>query len=198
MLEYRNRIGKVYYLRESVTKTGKPRYFFTQKKEGKGELVDTLPEGYEIYERLEEGQVFLRKQQARMFLEEETALIKDLLTDKSMSFHYMHQQNGRYLTIYESSQSSLLIDEIMAHAINVLKKPEDIAAKMARIGRFTAVLRFRVEEAGARGFTAERFCFLGGIDDWIFLEQSGSLEKLAEKYIRLLGTDKFYSPFNIY
>jgi hypothetical protein len=47
-----------------------------------------------------------------------------------------------------------------------------------------------------RTFMAERFCFRGAIDDWIFLGGPDDLKKLARKYIRLLGTDKFFdSPF---
>ena len=199
MLEYINRTGKTYYLKESVTKTGKPRYFFSQKKEGKGGSVAFLPEGREIYERVEDGQVFLRKQQTRHFLEEELALIENLLADKFMPFRYLHQENGKYLTIYETNLASALSDggnNLMAHSISPLKKAEDVAAQMVRTGHFTAVLRFRLDDSENRQYTAERFCFLGRVDDWIYLDESDSFEKLAEKYIGLLGTDGFYNaPF---
>lgn len=57
-VEYCNRVGKRYFLREGKTKTGKPRYFFSSKLEGKGEAVHSMQEGYEIYEHPENAQVF--------------------------------------------------------------------------------------------------------------------------------------------
>ncbi|HDH98756.1 MAG TPA: hypothetical protein ENF70_06465, partial [Deltaproteobacteria bacterium] len=60
-VNYTNRTGKTYYLREGKTKSGKPRYFFSAQQQGKGEVVDRIPDGYEIYEHPENAQVFLRK-----------------------------------------------------------------------------------------------------------------------------------------
>ena len=56
-IEYINRKGDTYYLHERKTKTGKPKYHFSMKKDG--ELVESIPHGYEIYEN-PNAQVFLR------------------------------------------------------------------------------------------------------------------------------------------
>ena len=53
-----NRKRQTYFLHEGKTKTGKPKYFFS--KESDGCLLDTIPDGYEIYEN-PNAQVFLRK-----------------------------------------------------------------------------------------------------------------------------------------
>ena len=37
-----------YFLHEGRTKTGKPKYFFAKKREGK--LASAIPDGFEIYE----------------------------------------------------------------------------------------------------------------------------------------------------
>ncbi len=65
-VQYTNRTGKTYYLREGKTKTGKPRYFFSSQQTGKGEVVEHVPEGYEIYEHPENAQVFLRKKRPKI------------------------------------------------------------------------------------------------------------------------------------
>lgn len=49
-IEYVNRKSQTYYLHQGTTKTGKPRYFFSQKTEGN--LASEIPDGYEIYENL--------------------------------------------------------------------------------------------------------------------------------------------------
>jgi len=56
-VQYANRKRMTYYLHEDSTKTSDSRYFFSTKNEGN--LVDTLPKGYEIYEH-PYSQVFLR------------------------------------------------------------------------------------------------------------------------------------------
>ena len=45
-VEYKNRKDKNYYLHVGKTKTGKPKYYFSMKKEG--ELPDGIPEEYGI------------------------------------------------------------------------------------------------------------------------------------------------------
>ena len=51
-----NRKGQTFYLDETKTKTGKPKYFFSMN--GDGGLVKSIPEGFEIYEN-PDAQVFL-------------------------------------------------------------------------------------------------------------------------------------------
>ena len=60
-VQYTNRKSKTYYLHEGKTKTGKAKYHFSMKKEGK--LIKKIPDGYEIYEHPTNAQVFLRKEQ---------------------------------------------------------------------------------------------------------------------------------------
>ena len=72
-VEYKNRKGKTHYLHVGKTKTGKPKYYFSMKKDG--ELVDAMPEGYEIYEHPANAQVFLRKKLPQLI----TDLEKDIV-----------------------------------------------------------------------------------------------------------------------
>lgn len=74
-IQYTNRIGKTYYLRQGTTKTGKTRYFFSGQKDGKGEAVDSFPDGYEIYEHPANTQVFLRKKRPQLITDREKQLV---------------------------------------------------------------------------------------------------------------------------
>ena len=47
-ITYTNRSLQTYYLHQGTTKTGKPKYFFSKKSEGN--LVEQIPDGFEIYE----------------------------------------------------------------------------------------------------------------------------------------------------
>jgi len=47
-VKHTNRKWQTFYLHQSVTKTGRPNYFFSMKNEGT--LVDRVPDGFEIHE----------------------------------------------------------------------------------------------------------------------------------------------------
>src|SRR5437667_10363870 len=57
-ITHTNAKGKTYYLHQGTTKTGKPKYYFSM--ESNGELAESIPDGFEIYEN-PNAQVFLRR-----------------------------------------------------------------------------------------------------------------------------------------
>jgi len=53
-------------------------------------------------------------------------------------------------------------------------------------------MRFILEDKKQRSFIAERFCFKGSIDDWIYIGGPDSLENLLKAYLKHLGQESFY------
>jgi hypothetical protein len=92
---YVNRYRDTYYLHVGTTKTGKPRYWFSKKPEG--ELVESIPEGYEIYEN-PDAQVFLRKVQPQVITPFEVAVV----SRRSISSSTMPSE---FLSIWRDSGS---------------------------------------------------------------------------------------------
>lgn len=202
-VQYTNRTGKTYYLREGKTKTGKPRYFFSPHQNGKGEAVEHIPEGFEIYEHPANAQIFLRKKRPKVITDIEKHLAEKHVKQLRRSRRYRTDCKDDCITVYESDTdigglkeswreflkdaplySGMTTDE----AMNTLVRNAD--------QNYTAVLRFRLADKKKRTFVAERFCFRGAIDDWIFLGGPDDLKKLVEKYIELLGKDEFFdSPY---
>ncbi|MBU4224567.1 MAG: hypothetical protein KKC71_01955, partial [Chloroflexi bacterium] len=45
------------------------------------------------------------------------------------------------------------------------------------------------------GQNAERWCYRGSVDDWIYAGHSGKIEQLARKLTPKLGTDDFYELY---
>lgn len=198
-VEFCNRIGKRYFLREGKSKTGKPRYFFSSNQNGKGEEVGAIPEGYEIYEHPENAQVFLRKIQPRLITELEEQYVKKLLGSLNNGRRYLVDCKNRTLTIYESNTDSeelkgifggfmdnhpLLRGVTADHAMSALTKMTD--------QHYTAVLRFTLKDKEGRRFTAERFCFRGSVDDWIYLSGPGPFRDIVKEYTGILGKDEFF------
>jgi len=60
---------------------------------------------------------------------------------------------------------------------------------------YQPVVRFTLRDKQGRLFNAERFCFLGGVDDWITIGYLERLESLVKNIIPTLGTEEFYELF---
>lgn len=207
-MKYENRNGKAYYLYEGKTKTGKPRYFFSAKDSNdKGTLVDAIPEGYEIYEKPENAQVFLRKKRPRLITELEERFVKKQLDQQHPIGHYLIDCNDEYLTIYESARSNMhqfeedgpsfgfesQLNNILGKLRSELNVTTGISSRKNPYGgHYTAVLRFCLSDKETRVFAAERYCFRGAIDDWMFIDGPDGFQSLVTKYIKHLGTDQFY------
>ena len=61
---------------------------------------------------------------------------------------------------------------------------------------YTAMPRFCLDNKEKRTFIAERFCFRGAIDEWIYLAGPDDFGSIVSKYMKILGTDEFFdSPY---
>ncbi len=57
---------------------------------------------------------------------------------------------------------------------------------------YMAMMRFILVDQKYREYKAQRYCFKGSIDDWIELDRSDDLQKLANRYCYHLGKESFY------
>jgi len=202
-VQYTNRIEKTYYLREGKTKTGKPRYFFSTQQVGKGEAVEHIPDGYEIYEHPENAQVFLRKKRHQIITDIEKHLVAKHTKTLQHSRRYLVDCKDEYITIYESSADIGNLKNIFGNLLNLTSprsgmNVDDAMSSLVSIAdhHYTAMLRFRLVDKERRTFTAERFCFRGSIDDWMYIGGPDDLKTMVQRYMKLLGTEGFFdSPY---
>ena len=202
-VQYTNRIGKTYYLREGKTKTGKPRYFFSTQQEEKGATLEHVPDGYEIYEHPQNAQIFLRKKRPQLITDIEKYLVEKYAKTLADARRYRVDCKDECITIYESDVNAeevkgifgkFLKDAPLRTGVTVDDTLNTFVSSIDR--NYSAMLRFRLMDEERRTFTAERFCFRGSIDDWIFLGGPSDLKTLIERYMKLLGTEEFFdSPF---
>ena len=200
-LQYTNRAGKIYYLSEGKTRSGKPQYYFTLKE--KDNPVDKIPKGYEIYEHPENAQVFMRKIRPRLITELEEQFVKNQVKALQRTRLYLVDCKDKYITIYESNQKIENVQKAFGELLSKVgirsdTSPEDALNSFTSIldQNYTAMLRFCLNDKEKRLFSAERFCFRGLIDRWIYLEESADFTDLVKQNVDLLGTDKFFeSPY---
>ncbi|MFP4477736.1 MAG: hypothetical protein ACLFOY_19425 [Desulfatibacillaceae bacterium] len=196
---HKNRKGMTYYLHEHKTRTGKPRYVFSTKKGDN--LVESLPPGYEIYESPKDGRVFLRKARPTEISEIEKKLVEKHLGKLPSPGNYIVDLEQDAIVVYEADRDTDHIDSIIGGFMNTgeLKGRRDKGRggeQMARsMSTFSAKMRFVLSQKDLRWYRVERFCYLGGIEDWIDLEGPDSLGKLAEKYIKHIDKESFYDLY---
>src|SRR2546430_3862495 len=108
-VQHITRTGKVYYLHIRDTKSGRTNYFFSTK--AKGNLADSLPAGYEVYENVR-GQVFLRRPPPKIITDQEIALVRQALNDHADEWRYKIETKKNAIIIHEAHDSFPDLDRI--------------------------------------------------------------------------------------
>ena len=191
---YTNRKGFTYFLCKGVTKRGKPRYYFA--REQKGEPVEEIPEGYQIEESVN-GIVSLVKERPRLIYLDETASVEAALKRHPKGKNYRIAVKNNQIIIYEGIGGGMdSLRMILGKAgLNIEGVEERIQTELDRYIQFTPVMRFILDNHETRQYHAERWSYLGSIDDWIYAGHSGKIGELAKKLIPTLGTDEFYELY---
>ena len=193
-ITYVNRKGVTYYLCQSATKTGKPRYYFARAPQDTP--VEQLPEGFRISESAN-GLVSLERDRPSQILPAEVAAVEAAIArhPKPRDYHVAVKRDR----IEISERLGADADELIAALGGVLGlRPgasEDLRSHLEATGRFALALRFCLIDAERRRFSVERWCSLGSIDDWIDVGLRGPLSEFVESAIARLGDDSFYDPF---
>lgn len=183
---YTNRRGKVYYLHVGKTKQGNPRYHFSTRD--KGDLAAEIPVGYEVYEN-PNSQVYLRRIVPRVITNDELEIVDRVLKNHARPNAYRLDVRGEVITVFESSQRGQSLEGFPPFFS--MSRMQEFFDQHAH---FTAVLRFILTDEKKRLFVAERYCFMGSIEDWIPSLGGGPepLKDLVDKYVPHLGQESFF------
>jgi hypothetical protein len=185
-----NRKGKTYYLHQGTTKTGKPKYFFALREEG--DLVATIPPGYEIYEN-PNGQVFLRKIRPQLITDAEVATVDAGMRQHCRLESYIVDVKKDTILIYTPDQDV----DLLAETFGLFPGVQEERAKAALLSvlSYSPMLQFVLVDEEKRLFETRRYCFLGSIDDWISISGAEHLSELVKTYVRHLGEDSYYELY---
>jgi hypothetical protein len=192
---YTNRKGHTYYLCQGMTKTGKLRYYFARQP--KDEFPGQISEGYRISESVN-GVVSLVKDQPQLILPQEIASVETALDRHPKGCDYRVDVKKNQIMIYERLGPDTDTWNDIFGAFSPLP-PEilrrRIQKQLDKMARFSPILRFILIDPEERKFRSERWSYMGDIDDWIDIGESGKLEKLTRQLIPKLGTDDFFELF---
>ena len=188
MLEYENRLGKVYRFRAKKTKLGKVTYVASTKPSP--DDIEKVPAGYEIYENAE-GQVFCRKKLVSNILPAEVECLKTW----KRKLEGEHQARV-FIDVKE--------DEVVVHSC---EPPEVAGSRFSslfglpmmpmgsnrlneRLVHYQGNLKFVLDDPESREYSVYRMCYHGA-GEWMYLD-SGALEDLAKKTMPHLELESFY------
>src|SRR4051794_34521742 len=162
-----NRKRHTYYLHAGKTKTGNPKYWFSKSAEG--DLVESIPGGYEVYEN-PESQVFLRKIVPQLVTPAEIAVVEAGLKRFSAGQYCLVDVQGEHIVVYHAERIDLGLEQF---GFSVRELPPSVL-------RYEKVMRFTLADEKERTFRVQRWCFRGSIDRWIDLWMSGGRGKLLD------------------
>src|SRR5262245_54620887 len=160
-ITHTNAKGKTYYLHQGTTKTGKPTYHFSMQSEGT--LAESIPAGFEIYET-PNAQVFLRRIPPKIITDEERQIVEDGMRKYASVQDYKIDVRGNAIEIHIAHQESATFREMFTRVRPGLDQTQ-IAALVAQAVHYMPMMQFLLEDEQRRTFTAQRYCFIGSIDD---------------------------------
>jgi hypothetical protein len=168
-------------------KTGKTSYSFTKKPTQSP--VECIPEGFEIYESPDNGQVLLRKTLHSAIRDDERGLVEQAIRRLTDLPQFIVDRDEIALVIWtpDNDESTDRLTELMGGFLTQASRDY-----LTRRSRFSKMLRFSLDDPVKRLFSAERWCFLGSIDKWVQLTYAKSLPVLLEKYVPHLAKESFF------
>ena len=186
-LTHTNRKGKTYTLHQGKTKLGNPKQFFALRDEGN--LVETMPPGYEVYEN-PNAQVFLRRVQTKIITEEEVAVVEAGMRQYCSLEQFIVDVKKKAIIIYTPDQDVDSLAEIFSSLAG--PRQTKVAEALQIALTYSPMLQFVLTDKANRLFEPQRYCFLGSIDDWIFIGDEDVLPRLVRSYVRHLGQESFF------
>jgi hypothetical protein len=186
--QYTTRKGKVVYLHQGQTKSGTSKYFFSPLAEGC--LLDTLPDGYEVYEN-PNSQVFVRKCQPQIIRRDEELLIREVMERHSRVKPFQVDVKKNAIYVYLPDQD---VDALKALLSTAAGNRVGLTGLLETSVTYSPVLSFELADPETREFGVSRRCFRGAMPEWIPVGV-GSLADVASEFLPYLGTDAFFELF---
>lgn len=196
-VKHTNRKGKTFYLHRSFTSKGNPKYYFSSKKSG--DLVEEIPAGYEIHEKPDTAQIYLRKSRPSRITDDERELTLREAQRAAKSGSVLVDVESDSLVVYYAEAIAPMTrssGHLPKDLLEQLGLPEEFfdeqTPSLEKFATYQKFLRLTLADETERLFSVERWCFRGSIDDWIPLAFASPLAEIVPKYCQHLGKESFF------
>src|SRR5262249_35269297 len=140
----------------------------------------------------ESGQVVLRKTKPSCIGSAERETVVNAVRLDAGLQYFRVDVEGDGLVVYIPSQDEQEVERMLEDFDVSPFRRETVKRSMLERSDLCKMLRFTLEDAKARLFQIERWCFRGSIDNWYYLEGGKPLSYLVRKYAKHLGKESFF------
>ncbi|GAB3512323.1 hypothetical protein [Emticicia fontis] len=188
--KYTNRRGHDHYFRAVETAKGKLRYYIVKNKVGYTDLIEEIPNGYEVVELPEEGRVIFRKKIPKKITEEEKLIVEDAVRELSAFNDFIIFVENNQIIVFYSQFNSIAGQE---ENLTAEEADELYYGETRKWKRYFEAMFFTIIDEKKRIFSVARPVFLQLFSrDIAVLEESDDLMYLADKYCQHLGKSTFF------
>ncbi|HKK79113.1 MAG TPA: hypothetical protein VJ933_05760, partial [Phaeodactylibacter sp.] len=179
---YTTTTDNTYYIKVRRTKKGNPSYYLTRKKDE--DCLDIMPAGYEIFEKYDTGQAFIRKVKKSHIEGREVEIIKQELRKNKSLHDFKLDICGDEIRIYVKTRgTNTEVSEILRGLGR--EAPEAVWSKFIRYEEQMRIML--TQHKNKREFTFLRYCYRSSVDDWIEIEAGSDVAALAKNNLFHLG-----------
>ena len=187
---YINRRGSTHYFKKTSTKKGGYRYYITKKADD-SDLIEEVPDGFEVTELPEDGKVVIRKIVSSRIMPEEAAIVRQAVERLSPVNDFLIRVEGDAIEIH-ISQFSNYHD---ASYLTAEEVKEFWGENAMRWKTYDWILSFILVDEILRVWSVVRKANVQY--PYVEIERSTGLEILAEKYCYHVGREsllQFWIP----
>ncbi len=184
-LEFTNRRGDTYYIKSKLTKKGNTTYYATKNKDK--DCLDSMPEGYEIFEIPDTCTMYIRRKKKNVFSPKEIEFIEETLKKNEAVAGFSLDIVGDLIKIYVAETDDFERFKSLMKDNFANEKAMDVVKRFVRYEE-----KMRIIKGKNDNFVFQRYCYRGSIDDWIQIDGGDDLEHLAETNLRHLGRQSYY------
>ena len=190
-LSYTNRLGKTHFFRAATTAKGGIRYYIT-KSDNFPDLIDALPDGFEIYEDPYEGRVIFRKIVPCRVSKEELDFVKNAVETLSDLKDILIQGEGEAIIVWHSQFNS--ISGQQDENLTAEEAIEYFGESVKLWKKYDENFKFVLLDADKGIFRAERrvYMSLGGGGYIPLKEGVGTLQELTQRFCPHMGRESYF------
>ena len=188
-IQYTNRKKKIYFIRQGKTKKGNPKYTLSQSMY---KALDTIPEGYEIYEN-PNAQVFLRRIKPRLINKNEELLVQEVLKELIEKKYCKIIIEQKTITIYLADQDVDRMRELVKDSPKA--QEEELEVIIDQIITYSPVIQLILFSPEERLFIVKMVDYEEGERIWEVVEDPGDLESLLSIICQEIDIEAYYQLF---
>jgi len=104
---------------------------------------------------------------------------------------YKVDVKGNAIVIYTADQDIETLAELCKALSPTPSANRQLMSLLRKEIQYSPMLQFLLEDEQRRLFTAQRYCFIGSIDDWLDIGH-GPLPTLVKRYVKHLGKESYF------